>query len=231
MNFDDKPPVAVSQYRRFQTTIPGIDCLYVAMLAVLRQQLPKGAHILISGAGGGQEIDALGGSPHAFRLTGVDPSRNMLDVARNYIPEDAHQRVQLIEGRVEDVAPGEHFDAATSILVMHFLPDDGSKVRYLQEIRSRLRPGAPYIHVDASIFDDTEQRSLGPVMTAHGISLGFPEDIVSLPEDFAREKRSLESSCIVVPDRNRAILEESGFEIVSMFFRTMWFTGWWARAA
>src|SRR3546814_19023006 len=32
-----------------------------------------------------------------------------------------------------------------------------------------------------------------------------------------------------LPERNRALLEEAGFEVISPFFRSLWFTGWWGR--
>jgi tRNA (cmo5U34)-methyltransferase len=40
--------------------------------------LPTGAEVLIVGAGGGREIEALAPSDKAYRLTGVDPSGDML---------------------------------------------------------------------------------------------------------------------------------------------------------
>ena len=230
MDFDTAPPIPVADYRHFQTIIPGIDALYTSIGAILNSQLPANADILIIGAGGGREIETLAASPALFRLVGVDPSEKMLDLARSYIPADAEQRVRLIQGYVEDLPEDLTFSAATAVLVMHFLPDDGSKARFLDAIRARLQPGALYIHVDVSIESDLEAETIGSVINFHGASIGFPADIASRPAEFAQAMRRADEHFVVSPTRNRALLEQSGFEIISPFFRSLWFTGWWARA-
>ncbi len=41
-----------------------------------------------------------------------------------------------------------NFDAATALLEMHFLPDDGEKLDFLKAIHNRLKRGAKLILAD-----------------------------------------------------------------------------------
>lgn len=67
-----------SEYRRVQHVMPGVDALYHCIRAICDAKLEQGSEILIVGAGGGREIEALVASPHHYRLTGIDPSDAML---------------------------------------------------------------------------------------------------------------------------------------------------------
>ncbi|KQX23421.1 MULTISPECIES: class I SAM-dependent methyltransferase [unclassified Sphingomonas] len=230
MDFDKTPPVPVADYRTFQNIVPGIAALYENIDAILRHSLPDHAEILVVGAGGGRELETLLASPGAFSLTGVDPSQAMLDLARDHLPAGSADRVSLIKGYVDDVPADRQFAAATSVLVMHFLPDDGAKAAYLSAIRARLPAGAPYIHVDVSIESDLEADNIAPVFRQRGAILGLPEDVATRPADFARAMRSPIEKRVVDPARNRTLLHDAGFEVISPFFRSLWFTGWWARA-
>jgi SAM-dependent methyltransferase len=62
----------------------------------------------------------------------------------------ASERVDWRHGYIFDTPPGP-FDAATCLLTLHFVPDDGAKEQTLREIRRRLKPGAPFVLVDLCI--------------------------------------------------------------------------------
>ncbi|MEM6832009.1 MAG: class I SAM-dependent methyltransferase [Pseudomonadota bacterium] len=230
MNFDNQAPFPVAEYRKYQHIVPGIDGLYDSMLAVFHHELVRNDPILVVGAGGGRELELLSRSERNFEVLGVDPSASMLELARGYIAQEAASRVKLFQGYVSDLDSSRKFAAATSVLVMHFLTDDGTKAEYLKSVRSKLRTGAPYIHVDVSIESDIEANNCGQVIAAHGQRIGAPEDIRNAPGQYAQDMRSVDKNCVVSPARNIELLKGSGFEIVSMFFRSLWFTGWWARA-
>lgn len=231
MNFDDAPPVAAADYRRFQRIVPGIEGLYEVLLALCEQRLADNEPVLISGVGGGRELAALAGSSRQFRITGVDPSRSMLDVARDHLAHEANDRVVLTQGVVDDLPIEQSFAAATSILIMHFLPDDGSKLDYLRAIRTRLRPGASYFHSDVSITGPSELHSLGPAITYRGQALGLPQNVWSIPEVFGQNGLASDPTMIVDPSRVEALLGEAGFRVLAMPHRCMWFTSWLAEAA
>ena len=232
MDFDKSPPMAVSEYRRSQGVIPGVDALYRIMRAIFDVSLPKDAEILIVGADGGREIEAFGASPKSYNLTGVDPSADMLAIAQSFIDNGGFSdRARLIQGVVEDISPATRFDAATSALVMHFLRNDGTKAAYLSEIRGRLKRGAPYLHVDVSFADRAEFDRLAPVMTEHARLFGFSDDIAPKPAEMVGQLAlGDESPQLISEAQTITLLKDAGFRLVAPFFRGIWFTGWWAEA-
>ncbi len=78
--------------------------------------------MLVLGAGGGQELKALAEAHPGWSFGGVDPSPEMLRLAKEMVGQHAY-RIRLHEGCIED-APEGPFDAATSILTFHFIPYD-----------------------------------------------------------------------------------------------------------
>jgi tRNA (cmo5U34)-methyltransferase len=222
----------VADYRRVQMMIPGAEALYSCLRAVMDVSLPTGAEVLIVGAGGGREIEALAPSDKAYRLTGVDPSGDMLSVARDYVAStDATDRTVLVKGTVNDLEHGLRFDAATSMLVMHFFPDDGTKLDYLRAIRRRLRPGAPYVHADVSAADRAMFARLSPVVEAHGGLVGLPPEVAGAPGRHIGQMAFDGPKALVVPERRTLeLFEEAGFRPVAPIFRSLWYAAWWAEA-
>jgi tRNA (cmo5U34)-methyltransferase len=224
-------PMPASEYRRVQHVMPGVDALYRSIRAICDAQLSDAAEILIVGAGGGREIEALAASPNQYRLTGIDPSADMLAIAREYVAAaGAEDRIELIRGQTADAPETTSFDAATSILVMHFLPDDGSKETYLAEIRKRLKPGATYIHVDVTFGDRAEFEALALAMREHAALVGLAE-IADFPTA-AIAKMAFEqpTSSIVSEARARELFTSTGFRVVAPFYKGFWYGGWWLEA-
>lgn len=191
-------PIAASDYRRVQHVMPGVDALYRCIRAICDAKLEQDAQILIVGAGGGREIEALANSRRQYRLTGIDPSNAMLDVAREYVGlAQAGERVELIEGLTTDLPEIATFDAATSILVMHFLPDDGCKQEYLHEIRRRLKPCSTYLHVDVTFGDRAEFGALASAMREHAALVGLAEIADAPPSSIAKMAFEQPTSSII----------------------------------
>jgi tRNA (cmo5U34)-methyltransferase len=231
-DYDKAPPMPVSDYRRFQNVIPGVGGLYRSVRAIMDATLPDNARILIAGAGAGREVETLGASSKEFRLTGFDPSADMLALASTFAEApNLKDRVKLINGIVDDVESDPPFDAATSILVMHFLPDDGAKERYLNAIRRRLKSGAPYVHVDVSFDDRAMFDRLAPAVREHALIVALPEAVADGPAAHIGRMAFGEGvSSIVSEARTRALMDAAGFENVTPFFRGFWYAGWWAEA-
>jgi tRNA (cmo5U34)-methyltransferase len=232
-DYDKNPPMPVSNYRHFQSVIPGVDGLYRSVRGIMDATLPENARILIAGAGAGREIEALGASSKEYRLTGFDPSADMLALASTFAEAPSlKDRVTLINGIVDDVESDPPFDGATSILVMHFLPDDGAKERYLKAIRRRLKSGAPYVHVDVSFDDRAMFDRLAPAVREHALLAGLPQAVAEGPAaHIGRMAFSDSVSCIIPEERTRALMSSGGFGSVTPFFRGFWYAGWWAQAA
>ena len=234
---NDKPqvsaamPMPASEYRRVQHVMPGVDALYRCIRAICDAKLSPDANILIVGAGGGREIEALVASPHHYRLTGIDPSDAMLDVAREYVASaEASERVELIQGLTADLPETANFDAATSILVMHFLPDDGSKEAYLGEIRKRLKTGATYLHADVTFGDRAEFEALASAMREHAALVGLAEIADAPPTAIAKMAFEQPTSNIISEARAHELFASTGFRVVAPFYRGFWYAGWWLEA-
>lgn len=231
-DYDKNPPMPVADYRRFQNVIPGVDSLYRAVQAIMDATLAENARILIAGAGAGREIEALGASAKSYQLTGFDPSTDMLALASTFADAPGlKNRVELIKGLIDDVGDARRFDAATSILVMHFLPDDGGKERYLRAMRQRLKTGAPYVHVDVSFNDRETFDRMAPAIREHALLLGLPQAVAEGPAShIGRMAFGDGVSSIVSEERTRALLTSGGFGSVTPFYRGFWYVGWWALA-
>jgi tRNA (cmo5U34)-methyltransferase len=146
-NFDEKPPVNVEEYDKSIRLFCGAyEEMFKLTHCYLRAILPKQARILVVGAGTGMEISEFAPLNPGWSFCGVDPSANMLALARKKICEkNMACEIELIKGYVDDLKDEEVFDAATCILVMHFLKDDGTKLALLESICKRLKSGAPFV--------------------------------------------------------------------------------------
>ena len=229
MDYDKNPPVEVSRYREMQKAMPGVEALYRLMLAQLEVALPEGGHVLVVGAGGGREVEALSNSTVPFRIMGVDPSGEMLDIARWYADQSArNDDAKLIQGTTADIkTPAEGFDAATSLLVMHFLAADDSengKAAYLRAIRERLKPGALLIHADVSFDDEKELGAISPIFQRHAILSDLDGEQMAAGADM------MATLPIISPARTETLLEENGFKKPSLFFKSLWYHAWVAKA-
>ena len=63
-----------------------------------------------------------------WHITGIDLSIEMLQQARKNLGRFPY--IQLINSSVDKLSEGTNFGAATLLLVLHFLEDDGSKLNY-----------------------------------------------------------------------------------------------------
>lgn len=223
-NFAD--PEFVARYvekgpRAFMPGQPGVLQMAGVLLA---ERVPDNGHVLVVGAGGGLDTQALAKAGPGWRFTGVDPAAKMLDLARHILGEEM-QRVELIEGGV-DAAPDGPFDGATMILVLGILPDDGSKLATLRDIHRRLKPGAPFILVDRcdSVGNPQFDRNMDRYV-AYAAANGVDPETLKTARASHRGNPGL-----VTADRDEALLAEAGFTDIESFYHAMNWYGWAAYA-
>jgi tRNA (cmo5U34)-methyltransferase len=126
--------------------LPGYDALHDVVTGALVARLRPGARLLVVGCGTGEELVRLARHDASWQLTGVDPSAPMLARAdARCRAAGVRERVTLVEGRVDALPAAAVHDAATLVLVMHFLHDDGAAATLLGAIAARLAPGAPLL--------------------------------------------------------------------------------------
>ena len=204
---------------------PGHAGLMQMIGVLLAERTPFDGAILVIGAGGGLETRYLAGIEPRWRFVGVDPARAMLDLAQAIAGNAAGDRMTLIEGTVSD-APDGPFDAATCVLVLGLVPDDGSKLDLLRQAHQRLSPGAPFILVDQCLdrcapdFDLRLDR-----YAAYASRSGVDEETI------AEARRAVGGLQSMVPAaRNEHLLAEAGFAGTELFYLGMAWRGWIAYA-
>ncbi|MGV3575707.1 MAG: class I SAM-dependent methyltransferase [Devosia sp.] len=203
--------------------VPGFAGLHRMMNLLLAETIPNDSHIFVLGAGGGLEIKAMADFRRGWRFFGVDPSADMLQLARQITAEHA-PRVDLTEGYI-DAAPEGPFDAATSILIFHFIPRD-QRLETLHQIRRRLKPGAPFILAHISFPQTEPERS---TWIARHVAYGQADDVDPVVAAKAREAIGNRLT-ILAPEEEEAMLREAGFTDVTPFYAAFSFRGWVAYA-
>ncbi len=223
-HFDEKlASVYDSKIRR---RVPGYELMHDLAINLLHHYLPSQANILVSGAGTGQEAIAYSIANPTWQITGVDPTEEMLSKAIDQVNEqDLSDRIHLQLGQVKDLPLDPCFEAATSILVMQFIPDDGSKKEYLTEIISRLKPEAKFIIIDL-VGDKTSYEFGMFLSTWEARQLLMGEDKEDVKKDFAHIRQDLQ---FITEGRMNDLLQEVGFKEIHKFFQSYLFSGWIAE--
>ncbi len=132
-----------------QQLIPGyasLARLSVSLLAASPLASCAGASVLVAGCGTGAELLAAREQRPDWRLTALDPSAQMLAIARSRVGEEA--AVDWRQVAVEDLRGEAGFAGALSVLVLQSLPDDGRKLAFLSALARSLRPGGQLVLVD-----------------------------------------------------------------------------------
>jgi tRNA (cmo5U34)-methyltransferase len=207
--------------------VPGYEALLRMTAQVVAESAAAHGTVLVLGAGGGLELEALSRAGPGWRFLAVDPDREMLDAARTRVHEcRADDRVTWVDGFVFD-APNVRCDAATCLLTLHFVPDDGAKLATLRAVRERLQAGAPLVLVDISLdrtaadFDQWVDRYY-----TFGLNGGIEAENMQGAADDIRSG----ALPMVSPERMEKLLGEAGFERCQLFYAAFAWRGWIAFA-
>lgn len=214
-------PEVVARYAQGPARlIPGFATLHRMIVQLLRERVGTTARVLVLGAGGGMELLSFATAEPGWNFVGVDPSGPMLEQARQVLGELAF-RVELREGYIPD-APAGPFDAATCLLTLQMVEDDGQKLEALRAIRARLTPGAPCAIVDLCI-DKTAPDAEQKLQRYAQYAVASGTDPTRREAMKASLKRMLHC---VSPAREEALLAEAGFAGAEIFFAGLSWRGW-----
>ncbi len=137
--------------------IPGYQTSHELSRYLLENILSDSSSILISGCGTGKEIVDYSINNPLWQFLGFDPSETMLSTAEEKVQiHSCAKRVRLVKGVIDDVLETD-FDAATSILVIQFLPGDDAIQEFLNKISAKLKPGAPLVLVYLEADKETNE--------------------------------------------------------------------------
>ncbi|KKB79980.1 methyltransferase [Devosia soli] len=204
--------------------VPGFASLHRMTNLLLAETMPPTGQVLVLGAGGGLELKAFADFAPGWSFDGVDPSAEMLEIARATLGSQGN-RVKLHNGYI-DAAPRGPFDAATCLLTFHFVPRD-QRLETLRQIHQRLRSGAPFVVAHISIAAGEPDRS---TWLKRHVAFGSTDAV-----DPARVEQSAATMAsklmILSPEEDEALLREAGFRDVSLFYAAYSFRGWIGYAA
>jgi len=227
VDFDARPPMPVLDYEQTVKRVNvGYDLVLTLTGCVLRALQQPELQLLVIGAGGGAEIAQFLPENPGWRVTGIDPSRDMLALAQAKAARlGVLEQVNLIQGTVADLPAAARFDAATCLFVLHFLPD-AAKLALLRGIAARLQPEAPLLVVSGVQPEDGGLRDdfLG-AWQQYGERMGMPaERMAATIEQVIAQPATAEQDY-------RCLLREAGFTRSARYFSVLGggITGWLAR--
>lgn len=212
--FND-PNFVASYAETARKKVPGYADLHRMTAILLSERASAAAEILVVGAGGGLELKALAEAEPGWRFTGVDPSAEMLDLARQTLGP-LESRADLRQGTI-DAAPAGPFDGATCLLTLHFLQRD-ERLRTLREIHRRLRPGAALVVAHHSVAEGAGPR----LWLARSLAFGG--------SDRDTAATMAERLPVLTAADDEALLRDAGFSAVTLFYAGFSLRGWVALA-
>ncbi|KAJ3381054.1 hypothetical protein HDU84_005392 [Entophlyctis sp. JEL0112] len=195
--------------------VPGYDQIHPMIVQLLDESLAAASSptVLVLGAGGA-----------------VDPSEPMLASAKDFVKEDvAAERITWVNGYIYD-APLEHYAAATCLMTLHMIPDNGEKLETLKQIRSRLHPDAPLVVLDNCLDPQAKDYQLKlNRYKQFAINFGVPPEIANKITDQV-DKQNRERKICISPAREEELFSLSGFKNCELFYAGLSWRGWVMRA-
>ena len=149
---------AIANYAENATRrVPGLNDLHRMSVLLLAESTPADGRVLVVGAGGGMELKFFAESFPGWQFDGVDPSAEMLSLAKTVLGPLA-SRVEMHHGYVE-AAPMGPYHAASCLLTLHFTTE-AERSRTLREVHARLKPGGVFVAMHYSISQNPAERDL-----------------------------------------------------------------------
>lgn len=217
-------PQAANYDQRWAPLAPLRDSLHLQIAMVFRE-LPATAHVLCVGAGTGEEVLALARLYPEWRFTVAEPSAPMLEICQRKSAEAGiAERCTFHGGYVDALLPGAGFDAATALLVSHFLTERAHRTAFFREIASRLRPGGLVVTADLTTAPAGRHESLFAVWQQLQRYAGATlEQVEALRTAYGRDV------ALLPEPEMEALLIDAGFVAPVRFSQSLLIHAWYAH--
>lgn len=223
--FDDD--YVASQEKRFAKLAPMREALHLFIRQVLAE-LPERARVLCIGVGTGPELIYLAKAFPGWQFTAVEPAAPMLDACRKRAEaEGIAGRCTFHQGTLDTLPEGEPFDAATCLLVSHFILNADDRRDFYRGIAARLHPGGILVNADlAGDVSDPAHQNLLEVWMRTMKYTGMSD------AELEKHHASFETDVALLPPAELgALVESSGFDLPVLFFQSLMIHAWFSKRA
>ncbi|MCU0686742.1 MAG: class I SAM-dependent methyltransferase [Polyangiaceae bacterium] len=218
--FDAERAAAYDQ--QFVPLAPLRDALQLILRLAL-SGLPPDARVLCVGVGTGIELLDLARAFPGWHFTAVEPSAPMLAICRQKVEANGlAERCMLHEGYLDTLPPQPPFDAATVLLVSHFLVQPAVRRDFFAQIATRLRLGGHLVSADIATgpSDGGFERLFAIWGRALGLTGVTAEQLVNLRAAYGRDV------AVSAPGEIEQLMADAGFEPPVQCFQGILMHGW-----
>ena len=212
---------------KIRKVIHGYNEMHDLSYYLLKDNLPEKAKILVAGIGTAHEAIIYAENQGGWKIIGIDPTSEMIKISKNKIDHlGLANKIEVVEGKVEDLKEN-NFDAATSILVMQFLKDNGDKEKYLKTISEKLKKSAKLVVID--LEGEKGSKKFDLLLSAwKKHQYCTRDDQEQIDKDFEHVDADLQ---LIPEKRIIELLKVTGFTNVCKFYQSYLFGGYIAEKA
>lgn len=223
ISFNSKNAAAYEELAR--KAVFGYDQLFIMALSLLANDKAEFGNVLVVGCGTGMELKTFGTLMPNWRITGVDPSEEMIKMSKAKVDEyELNNRVSLHQGFVDGLPEEEKYDFATLIFVLRFIQDTEDQISLFRNISKRLKPGAKIIIIDQYGDPDSVEFNYLSESWKNFMKLsGTPSELVNKIAQQAGEKSFINEQEL------QQLLLKTGFERINRIYNSYIHGGWIAQ--
>lgn len=228
---DPKPAIvfdkdmAAAYDKNFAKLAPIRESLHLHIRAIL-SDLPVNARILCVGVGTGLELLDLAQAFPQWQFTAVEPSAPMLDICRQRVEDNAiTSRCTLHQGYLDSLPASDSFDAATCLLVSHFIMQPEERSHLFHQIALRLRPQGYLINADLAYdLSSSDYPRILEIWCQMRKSADAPaEEIEKMRQAYGTLVAILQPAAVA------SIMAAGGFDAPVLCFQNLLIHAWYTR--